>query len=278
MPLVLAFHGRGTDGNGPAFAQRTGFHMLAEREGFVVIFPDGIDHRWLDGGNLNDPTAPDDVKFVEAILDEERKLREFDPARIYATGFSNGGAFAQLLAIRLPGRIAAVGSAGASLAYTYLDELSLAEPFSVIMSCGTGDHFCSCEPMGFDYLMPMKSTIEALIMDSECNAVGMHTELEDEGPDDGCRFTRSLWTGCEHNTEIELLWAKGGRHNWYGHDPVGCQDVDITRLFWEFFRTHPRQVLRDPSEASAFATSRVDIGGHQNGRSDHWTADGSSGR
>ena len=46
-PLVLVFHGGG--GRGSGIAPHTGFSRLAEREGFVVVYPDGLNRRWNDG-------------------------------------------------------------------------------------------------------------------------------------------------------------------------------------------------------------------------------------
>jgi predicted peptidase len=50
----------------------------------------------------NAEKLPDDVKFVEAILDELPKLVNVDPKRVYATGISNGGMMCHRLAREPP--------------------------------------------------------------------------------------------------------------------------------------------------------------------------------
>jgi polyhydroxybutyrate depolymerase len=47
VPLVLAFHGGG--GRGRGMAALTGLDAPADRDGFIVVYPDGINRRWNDG-------------------------------------------------------------------------------------------------------------------------------------------------------------------------------------------------------------------------------------
>jgi hypothetical protein len=46
MPLVLAFHGGG--GQGPGMERLTRFDAIADREGFLVAYPDGVKRGWND--------------------------------------------------------------------------------------------------------------------------------------------------------------------------------------------------------------------------------------
>src|SRR5436853_42181 len=87
--LVLVLHGAG--GWAQGFARHTGFSRVAEREGFVVAYPQGLERRWNDGrGN---GTPHDDVGFVRALVDTLQRELGVDQRRIYATGISNGAMF-----------------------------------------------------------------------------------------------------------------------------------------------------------------------------------------
>jgi polyhydroxybutyrate depolymerase len=44
VPLVLAFHGYGSQGKD--LANGSGFNEIAEQKGFVVVYPDGLERRW----------------------------------------------------------------------------------------------------------------------------------------------------------------------------------------------------------------------------------------
>src|SRR5574341_231323 len=45
--LVLVLHGGG--GNGRQIERHTGFSPLADREGFIAVYPDAVDRNWNDG-------------------------------------------------------------------------------------------------------------------------------------------------------------------------------------------------------------------------------------
>src|SRR5690349_10772024 len=105
LPLVLAFHGGGGDGAG--MQRLTHFNDIAQRERFLVAYPDGIRRHWNDGRHL-EAAGVDDVAFVKALLDDVASFQPLDQQRVYATGMSNGGIFTHYLATKLGERLAAV--------------------------------------------------------------------------------------------------------------------------------------------------------------------------
>jgi len=56
-PLVLVFHGGG--GNGPGTERLTRFTPLADREGFLVAFPEGLGKNWNDGREFTSSLRPE---------------------------------------------------------------------------------------------------------------------------------------------------------------------------------------------------------------------------
>src|SRR5579863_8032381 len=51
LPVVLAFHGGG--GSGQQMERYTRFDALAEKEGFIVVYPDGYEGNWNDGRGVS---------------------------------------------------------------------------------------------------------------------------------------------------------------------------------------------------------------------------------
>ena len=49
LPLILALHGRGGEGESMILVTRGGFSRPSDRDGFIVVYPDGIDKGWNDG-------------------------------------------------------------------------------------------------------------------------------------------------------------------------------------------------------------------------------------
>lgn len=111
-PLVLAFHGG--CGTGPGMQRSTGLSAVADRQGFLVAYPQalGQDHgRGPPGWDASEPRDPfangiDDGLYVSDVLNALQAGYCVDPARIAATGISNGGSMAGYLACVLAGRIA----------------------------------------------------------------------------------------------------------------------------------------------------------------------------
>ncbi len=119
--VVVLLHGAG--GTAAWTLAETGLADKADREGFLVLLPEGLrpdltkpphflDNApvWNDGSPPLVPGEPgaDDVGFVEAVLDAARAEFSFDPRRVYATGFSNGGGMTFRLGAERAGRIAAL--------------------------------------------------------------------------------------------------------------------------------------------------------------------------
>ena len=97
LPLVIVLHGGG--GNAEGAARMTGFSEKADREGFVVVYPNGSGRlktrllTWNSGnccGYAMDQNV-DDVGFIRVLIDEFVKTRAIDPKRVFVTGMSNGG-------------------------------------------------------------------------------------------------------------------------------------------------------------------------------------------
>ena len=127
LPVVLAFHGGG--GNAAGFQGYAGLDAVADREGFVVVYPDGSGRlgrrllTWNAGsccGYASD-TKVDDVAFVVALLRDLARGLPLDPTRVYATGHSNGAMLAYRLAVEAPERITAIAPiAGMMVADSFL--------------------------------------------------------------------------------------------------------------------------------------------------------------
>ncbi len=101
LPLVLAFHGHGSD-------MRELAHALAIHDRWpaaLVVYPEGLptvsrlDPQGTELGWQREPgeNGDRDLKLVDAILKSLRARYPVDDRRIYATGFSNGAVFTYLL-------------------------------------------------------------------------------------------------------------------------------------------------------------------------------------
>ncbi len=129
VPVVFMFHGSG--GTGEKFYDTSGWKELGANEGFISVFPTGRTYKLTDGKTqtkwndftltcdvlprpANWPAASaypaDDDSFVDAMLADLDTSSNVDLDRVYASGFSNGSAFAQRLSVTRADTFAAVGS------------------------------------------------------------------------------------------------------------------------------------------------------------------------
>ena len=93
-PLVFAFHG--SYGNGQQFRDFYKFES-GSREAAIVVYPDGVqDNKEWDLDSI--PDRNPDVALFDAMLGGLQATLSIDTARVFATGWSNGGFFANRLA------------------------------------------------------------------------------------------------------------------------------------------------------------------------------------
>ena len=117
--LVLVMHGSRGDSLQMRTASRYGFDMLAERYGFVVVYPDGYENHWNDcRGSANysaNTDNIDDVGFLRALVQQMIDEQGVAPERVFATGLSNGGQMAYRLAMEAPELVAGIAAMAANL-------------------------------------------------------------------------------------------------------------------------------------------------------------------
>ena len=91
VPVVFDFHG--LSGTGMQQMGLSRWNTLANTEGFIVVYPQGVGNSWNAGGCCGDSMSMmvDDVAFVRAIITNLSTDACIDSKRVYASGCSNGG-------------------------------------------------------------------------------------------------------------------------------------------------------------------------------------------
>jgi polyhydroxybutyrate depolymerase len=244
-PLVLVFHGGG--GRASGIAPHTGFSRLAEREGFVVAYPQGLNGRWNDGRGY--AATHDDVGFVRALLDTLSRALAIDSRRVYATGISNGAMFAYRLACDLPGTFAAVAPVAGAMPADLAPACAHTQPVSVLAFQGTADplmpYFGGGVARRRGRVLSAERSIAFWATTSGCAAAPVTTD-EPDRVTDGTRVRRTAYGTCREGRSVELYTIEGGGHTWPGGPPVGgavgrvTREIDATPVIWAFFAGHPK--------------------------------------
>ena len=259
LPVILSFHGGG--GTAQAQQEYVRTDTLADREGFIVVYPEGTGvlprrlHTWNAGtccGYAHDHKV-DDVAFVRALLDDLAKRVQIDQRRVYATGLSNGGMMSYRLAAELGDRIAAIASvAGGMVAESIrsprpvpvLHIHSLDDP-RALYGGGLGPPF---PYTNVRVLQPnMDSVIARWVRFDRCPARPKIGDTIRGRPGSlGATHTATplRYGPCADGSEFVIWKLRGAGHTWPGSPPQSWQEyvgpatdvINANELIWTFFK------------------------------------------
>ncbi len=262
LPLVMNFHGLGS--NGDQQAAFTGYEVLAEQEGFIVVHPTGVpsstdDQRRNSWETLSmDDQGKDDFVFVHELLDLLIEDYCVDASRVYATGMSGGGLFTSQLVCAMSDRIAAAVSV-AALHFSESCKPDAGVPFMAIH--GTDDptvpfdgDFTGTRFEGESFAELLFSTP---IPDQFAQfAAVMGCEPKGERAKTSTDIVTTTYTGCDDGVPLVFHKIVGGGHAWPSSpltqpgSPLADQlrqlqgystfDIDATGDGWAFFEQHAR--------------------------------------
>ena len=232
MPLVVNLHGAGGD----AFSQQkvSGVNAKADEAGFIAVHPQAMGEKPIWYGPFPGlPGQPDRDFFRELLAHLQREI-SIDPARIYATGISNGGTMANGLGCYMSETFAAI--APVSGGHTAFWECEMSRPVSVLVIHGTSDQVIPYHGRG-DEVPPVREWVEAWAERNGCDAE----------PVVAYPYTDKVetWEHCDAGVVVALHTREGGGHVWPGSElgemlEGASSTMDATDVIWAFFEAHPR--------------------------------------
>ena len=258
--VVLNFHGGGANAREQQKYSR--LDLVAAREGFVVVYPDGTGPvagrflTWNAGACCGTAAAAqaDDVGFVRALLDDLAKRIDYDRRRVYATGLSNGAMMSYRLAAELSDRIAAIAPVAGAMA---LQRFNPPRPVPVLHIHSVDDGRALYEGgLALPFAAPMGDTkvfhppVEARLADwAKANGCigGLVPGERREWKAPGSATHAALhlaYAGCR--APVELWKLSGAGHVWPGgivdYLPFflgpGTRVIDANEELWRFVSRH----------------------------------------
>jgi polyhydroxybutyrate depolymerase len=257
--LLIVLHASIGTGERARAAFGYDFDLLADRHGFIAVYPQGYRGHWNDC-KARGPFAAkrenvDDVGFLHALVDHLARDHNADRTRVYVTGISNGGGMVLRLALQTPDFARAYAAVVSSVPTP--ENMAVApknQPVSILLMNGTGDPFNPWR--GGDVVLygvwgnrgPVLSAQASI--DYFRNIAGLEgtpqvTRFPDHDTSDGSTAERSLW--CAPGKRSVALYAiKGGGHGvphpaMHGPRILGNSNRDIhaANEIWEFFQSAP---------------------------------------
>jgi polyhydroxybutyrate depolymerase len=229
-PLAVVFDLHGAGGTGLQQKQMSGWGAVADRDGFLTVFPDGLDGYW----NVDDKCCGtagaekiDDVGFIRAIVDQLSAETCIDPRRIYVSGFSNGGGLTHRIGCDAADVIAAIAPVDTDLR---------------TLPCNAARSISMMEFRGLaDTLEPYEGGVVG-------NGPGQYTSPGAQGSlklwadlnqctgtpttiDEYCES----YTECEDGVETDLCSLPNAGHGSYRNS----LNFDIAAVAWKMFQRQP---------------------------------------
>lgn len=236
-PLVVALHGG--LGSGDQFAAASRFERLAQDEGFVVVFPDGVSNTWNGGGccGVAARQKVDDVGFLAALIDLLVREAPVDSSEVLMTGHSNGGIMSFRFGCERPEKVKAIAPVAGSL-----ETPSCAAPHGTNLLAIHGDADQNHPIDGGEGPrsiagVPFVSMEKTLDLWTDAMACGGGKTTATKGA-----LTTTDWTGCKDGTIARYVIVAGADHPWPGgpsgfQGSVASQEIDASKAVWEFFES-----------------------------------------
>lgn len=257
VPLVLAFHGRGSTAENQI--KLTKFDELAEKERFIAVFPNsaavhepnlkkGHERQWNDG-RMDTPAfraGIDDVQFISQVIDYFTEHYNIDESRVYAAGMSNGAFFANRLAIELSDRIAGVGAVAGTLAVPIANQKPR-EPVSIVLIMGTDDPIVPYEGVN-GYAFSAEETIDYWKKANGLNSNPSIKKLPKKDKKDTTEVIKIAFSDPTNRAEVILYKIQGGGHAWPGGpqyaktNKIGLtsRQIHATEVIWNELKKHKK--------------------------------------
>ncbi len=235
VPVIINFHGFG--GNATDFMNETNMRALADKEGFIIIYPQGS---CLNGSSHWNPSLPggdnkstaDDYGFIDVLINEIAANYNINQKRIYACGYSNGGMFAYGLAQNKSNLIAAIGSVSGAMIETTPNPT---RPIPLINIHGTNDDVLPYE--GSNDYSSIESTLNYWINFNETE----RPPTIDRNASNGLTIEKYTYGNGKNNVSIEHYKVINGEHVWFN---INYEGANTGKLIWDFVSRYDIDGLR----------------------------------
>ncbi len=248
MPLIVMLHG--CTQSADDFAAGTRMNALAEKHGFLVVYPeqaqnDNVSKCWNWFNTKNQQEGQGEASLIAGITRRVMLEYKVDPNRVYIAGLSAGGAAAAIMGAAYPDLYAAVG-VHSGLACGSANSLPAA---LAAMRQGAAGKSCQNNSAGLPTIVfhgDKDSTVHPSNSEyilKQVNARGK-TIIERGKVQSGYAFTRTLYSDAAGNNNHEQWVIHGAGHAWSGGSSAGSytdsKGVDASKEMVRFFLEHSR--------------------------------------
>jgi polyhydroxybutyrate depolymerase len=246
--LVVALHGG--FGSGESMEKQTRMSDLADKKGFIVVYPDGVANAngvraWNAGNCCGAPSKNnvDDVGYMRQLVASLESTYSVDTKKVFAMGMSNGAMLSNRLVCEASDVFAAVAPVSGTPQVAVCNPK---RPIPILMVHGTSDAIVPFNGgVGTSFVTKDNSFIsvaQALSDWSGRNKCFGKEVVTSIPPltNDGITVDKIMYSGCV--AETILYRINGGTHSWPGGTQARAQEsaapsqsFDASETIWTFF-------------------------------------------
>jgi polyhydroxybutyrate depolymerase len=209
-PLPLVFDVHGYTSFASEQLMRSKWDQMADKEGFVLIDPEGVNKSW-NAGSCCGGNSQDDVKYFRDVVAKATAELCIDKKRVYVSGHSNGGAMTYRLACEAADIFAAVAPV---CGWMTVSNCNPARPIPVLAIRGLND--------GTVKISGADADIDEWLSNDKC--------AKDQVTTSGVCKT---YNSCDAGTQVMDCRPRGDHNFFYANNPDNYLVPDNA---WPFFK------------------------------------------
>ena len=240
IPMVMALHGY--KDNPRLFGLYTGFANIAEKEGFLLVLPEGTqapgafgarswnaeiccDYAWEQG--------VDDIAMLDQVMEDVTSKYRIDKERRYITGFSNGAMMAEHYIATRPEAFSGAAFVAAAFSIEKHTIQTPIEGMNVLMINGQLDRSVPVDGGRAENNGTNWSTRQEMV-DVWAKAAGCERSKTSSTEE----YDTERFIGCEGGKVVEARLYHQLGHTWPGARYLnpGQPIASGSRMVWDFFQ------------------------------------------
>ena len=237
-PLVMVMHGY--MGSAGEIMDYSGFNAIADREGFIVAYPEGtrdqFGYRFFNVGYDHHATSTvDDLGFVSVLTSNLQQQLNVTPSRTFMVGMSNGGDMAHFMACTNSKLYGAMASVTGVLMKHIHDDCTPAKPLPLLQIHGTDDAISYFggdmeNKAGYGAYLGAPETVQFW---TEANGLTKKeiTFVDDRDQEDDTAVRFERFFSPNSRNEVWFYSVQGGGHRWPMENLTKQQELQALEFY-----------------------------------------------
>lgn len=228
-PLVLNLHGL----NASAETQQnySKFDAVADAEGFIVVYPNGIDKSWSTIGDSDSDFLTNLVNHIRTTYSCSNDL--------FVTGMSQGGFMTYKFANTTTHNVTAIAVGSGNMSNAFQNASASAPQIPVMHFHGTEDNLVSYN--GTILISTVEDTVQWWVNHNNCTTNPTITTIPDTNIEDNSTVEKYYYGDGANGSEVTFYKIVNGGHTWSGASPIPAfgntnKDIDQSAIIGSFFK------------------------------------------